>query len=405
VTLAYLKDVGIPIVAAAAATAARTKGAAVSTKDVLGTLGQVEPVAARTSHAGVSDSASKPPAPSPVFCAEPMTLEEENCAEAMQRPLPLRCPSNEVSVISFNMLLKGFDQKPYYPSVPPELRAWPRRKTQLQRVILGVDADIYCMQEVEAVSFPEEFSFLADAGYESIAPKDDSKGKRPDMAKTAIFYKGSRLEKLWQEHRSRLVIGAFRHLPSGKVIYVASCHLEGAPWEVATRFTQMQNALASIRKHQKQQCIDPASSALIFAGDFNESEDGAVFQCLQDGGLSKDFRPPDFPDKEVTKDDYKHEFQMSDLYSSGTAAAGAERPPTFCAPEDHRYVAIDFVFYTHNTLRPAAVRRPFTDEQAKVTTGVGIPAAWHFSDHVPVGGVFRLVSAGDDSDASEPASC
>jgi len=376
VTLQYLKEIGLPIGPACM------------------------PAPAQPSESVTSDKALAPaaaPAAALPSASAPMTPEEEKLAEAMCRPLPLRDPGSEVSVVSFNMLLKGFDLKPYYPSVPAELRAWPHRKSQLQRVILGVDSDIYCMQEVEAVSFPEEFAFLADAGYESVAPKDDSKGKRPDMAKTAIFYKSSRLEKLWQEHRSRLVIAAFRHLLSDRILYVVSCHLEGAPWQVATRFTQMQNALDSIRKHQRQQGIEPASCALIFAGDFNEGEDGAVCHCLRDGALSSSFRHPAYPEVEVIKEDFKHDFQLSDLYAPISASLGARRPPTFCAPEEETgpaFAAIDFVFYSHGSLLPTAVRLPFTEEQLRATDGVGVPSAWHFSDHVPIGGVFRFVACG-----------
>lgn len=349
-----------------------------------------------------------PEAPALAGSALVLTAEEERLAEAMCRPLQLRDPASEVSVVSFNMLLKGFAAKHYYPSVPPEVRAWPHRKKQLNKLLIGVDADIYCMQEVECLTFEEEFSFLATAGYGSIAPKDDSKGKRPDMAKTAIFYKGDRLQKLWHETRSRLIIAAFKHLGSGEVLYVVSCHLEGAPWQGATRFTQTQNALESIRKNQRQQGFDPSSSAVIFAGDFNEGDEGAVCRALLDGGLSTAFRHPSFPDVEVVKDDYAHEFLMSDLYVHGVSGE-AGRPATFCAPAEDAgpgFAAIDFVFFTHNTLQPTAVRTPFTEEQMRATTGVYIPAPWHFSDHVPVGGVFQfLASVPSRTRESVPAAC
>lgn len=42
------------------------------------------------------------------------------------------------------------------------------------------------------------------------------------------------------------------------------------------------------------------------------------------------------------------------------------------------------------SLIPVAIRRPLTPEQQAATATQGIPAEWHFSDHVPVGGVFRF---------------
>ena len=47
-------------------------------------------------------------------------------------------------------------------------------------------------------------------------------------------------------------------------------------------------------------------------------------------------------------------------------------------------------FYTCNTLSPVAVRAPLTVEQYEATIERSIPAEWHFSDHVPVGGIFQL---------------
>lgn len=319
-------------------------------------------------------------------------------AEHMQRPLIKNCPDHQVSIASFNMLLKGFDRKFYYPSVGPELRAWPWRKEQLQRLILGVDADVYCMQEVECSTFSEEMApWLLDGGYASVDPKDDAKGKFPEMAKTAIFYKQALLQKVWEDHRSRIVLAAFKHLPSDRLLYVASCHLEGAPWEAATRFAQCKKALESIARHQKTVAADPNTCALVFAGDFNESDDGAVCKCLASGGLQKEFRVPSLPDVEITKTDFRHPFGLSDLYSSD-AKRWPHRPATFCAPPEESaawgdtaaFAAVDFVYYSHRALQPVAIREPFSPEQSKATEGIGIPSKWHFSDHVPIGGIFEF---------------
>jgi len=319
----------------------------------------------------------------------------------MLRPLPLRCPKHELSIISFNMLLKGFDAKWYYPEVPAKLRAWAWRKKQLIDLMAAMDADVWCMQEVEVSTFAEEFSFLPDAGYGWVEPKDDSKGKYPDLSKCAIFFKKEKFEKVWQDQRSRIVLAALRHRASDRMLYVASCHLEGAPSEAATRFTQTRKALDSVRKQmmkdQKQRGVEPATCALVFAGDFNEGQDGAVCHCLRTGGLNTSFRAPQLPYEELTKADYSHEFELTDLYGDDAVAS---RPPTFRAPGSP-FVAIDFVFFSHASLQPVALRRPFTDAQLEAAASGGIPSQWHFSDHVPVGGVFKFASP-DDTDATMP---
>ncbi|CAK9117246.1 unnamed protein product [Durusdinium trenchii] len=313
----------------------------------------------------------------------PLSKEAEMLAKLMQRPL--KSSAQQMSVVSFNMLLKGFDQKPYYPSIPSTLRAWPWRKQQLEELIRGVDADVYCMQEVECSSFVEEFKFLAPAGYSAVPPKDDSKGKIPELAKCAIFFKTEKFEHIWQEHRSRVVLCALKCYD--QVIYFASCHLEGAPSEGKTRLTQLRNALQSIQKDQKQRGLDPTTCAVIFAGDFNEDDSGPVVRSL----ASK--RDKDDKDFEELVD---HGFGLADLYSERFEA----RPPTFGAPPtrgtETKLRAIDFMFYTPRALRPVAIRAPFTPEQQQATIEHSIPAQWHFSDHVPLGGIFELTDLAKD---------
>lgn len=328
----------------------------------------------------------------------------------MNRAVAARNVDTEFSLISFNMLLKGFERKGYYPTVGAELRYWPYRREALRNLLLGLDADIYCMQEVECLSFAEEFAFLAQAGYATVAPQDDSKGKFPEIAKTAIFFKDDCFDKIWEDHRSRIVLAALRHRSSGRLLYVASCHLEGAPKEAATRFTQCKKALESIKRNQTEQKVSPESCAVVIAGDFNETDDGAVCHCLANGGLSKAFRVTSLPEVEITKTDFNHSFCLGDLYAAA-ATPWQRRPDTFCAPPEATSAwgaspcpaAVDFVFYSQDSLRPVAIREPFSADQYQAATNEGIPSTWHFSDHVPIGGIFELVPQGQDGAAKGSA--
>jgi len=328
----------------------------------------------------------------------------------MRRRLLVENPAKQLSVVSFNMLLKGFEAKPYYPSVAAELRAWPRRRELLLELLSSVDADVYCMQEVECLTFDQEAAFLSEIGYAWVAPRDDAKGKWPDMAKPAFFYKAERLELLWTDHRSRVVLASFKHRCSGQILYMATCHLEGAPWEGEKRMAQTKKALDSLKrqvqKDQKEHGTDSEKVAMIFAGDFNEEADGAVCHLLQTGSIEKCFRAPGLPEAEVTKADYSHNFALSDLYGFM-----ANRPHTFCAPPEEsaawgsqvHFASVDFVFYSRESLRPVAVREPFTPQQTDMTSSVGIPSAWHFSDHVPIGGVLEFIMNDETPKEAAPA--
>ncbi|CAK8997123.1 Hypothetical protein (Fragment) [Durusdinium trenchii] len=262
----------------------------------------------------------------------PLSKEAEMLAKLMQRPL--KSSAQQMSVVSFNMLLKGRIQVVPYSGLRVALLYLDVHEMDN---ILATDS----MQEVECSSFVEEFKFLAPAGYSAVPPKDDSKGKIPELAKCAIFFKTEKFEHIWQEHRSRVVLCALK-------------------------------------------CYD---QAVIFAGDFNEDDSGPVVRSL----ASK--RDKDDKDFEELVD---HGFGLADLYSERFEA----RPPTFGAPPtrgtETKLRAIDFMFYTPRALRPVAIRAPFTPEQQQATIEHSIPAQWHFSDHVPLGGIFELTDLAKD---------
>eukprot|EP00928_Gymnodinium_smaydae_P058803 TRINITY_DN41_c1_g1_i1.p1 TRINITY_DN41_c1_g1~~TRINITY_DN41_c1_g1_i1.p1 ORF type:complete len:369 (+),score=61.18 TRINITY_DN41_c1_g1_i1:96-1202(+) len=322
--------------------------------------------------------------------------ELEALRQQMKRPLLSRA-SDQLSVVSFNMLLKGFASKHYYQIVEPDLRAWSHRRHQLLELLKGVGADLYCMQEVECSSFEkEEVHFLDQIGYAAVAPKDDSKGKYPDMAKPAFFYRPERLQLRWAEHRSRVVLACFEHLAAQKLVYAATCHLEGAPWEGEKRVAQTKKAVESLQRRMQSDKCKLEETCLVFAGDFNEDESGAVCHLLNNGHLSREFRSPGYPDTELTKSEIRHSFELKSLYEGRSQ-------PTFCAPPcetqpSFGFASVDFLFYSYRSMRPTAIRKPFTLEQAErtcsKTSRVGIPAAWHFSDHVPIGGIFEFSDEG-----------
>lgn len=307
----------------------------------------------------------------------------------MCRRLPVREPDCEVSVVSFNLLLKSFETKDYYPTVSKEHRSWRRRRAMTKQLLLGLDADIVAVQEAEIVGFEEDFSFLAEGGYGVVEPKGEKSGKSPKseegLAKCAIFFKHSSFVLEWKEHRSRAVLAALRHRRSQQLLFVVSCHLEGAPWQAAKRLSQTKSALERLQLEMRRRRLKVEDCAVVFAGDFNGPPASASCEFLRHGELPEGFQDPWAPEESMAA--ASHDFRFDDLYEDSKK----KRPPTFCSPETTSGpCCIDYVFYTPGLLSPVAVRLPFTEEQLKAAAAVGIPSEWHPSDHVPLGGVLRF---------------
>ena len=70
---------------------------------------------------------------------------DEALAQQMRRSMA-STSEDQVSVVAFNMLLKAFETKPYYPEVSETLRSWAWRKAQLIELLKGLDADVVLMQ-------------------------------------------------------------------------------------------------------------------------------------------------------------------------------------------------------------------------------------------------------------------
>ena len=81
---------------------------------------------------------------------------------------------SSISVLSYNVLLPNsadgwWCYKMYSPRlrvpVTEEETSWPHRRGLLRTAIAEADADVVCVQETNAVSFQEDFAFMAELGY------------------------------------------------------------------------------------------------------------------------------------------------------------------------------------------------------------------------------------------------
>ncbi|KAJ1452444.1 Endonuclease/exonuclease/phosphatase [Pelagophyceae sp. CCMP2097] len=241
---------------------------------------------------------------------------------------PAALPScvGALSLLSFNVLLpNGADGWWLYKQYPPGLEsrasaAWPARQSLIRAAIAEANADVVLLQEVSPETFPDDFAFMADLGYEALMYS--KKGRfRP-----ATFWKSTKCTLLAEAHRDRCLLTTFETAPceNRKVICVVNAHLQAGP-EGGRRLRQTVEALDHATKSLKKLGVPPR---IVFAGDLNGGDDSAAVRLLEDGFVKSGF----VEDGEVCT--LKDKNNAAGIFLDASAAA-SERPPppTLVVPE------------------------------------------------------------------------
>jgi mRNA deadenylase 3'-5' endonuclease subunit Ccr4 len=166
-------------------------------------------------------------------------------------PKPLS-PLN-LSVLSYNVLLPNsvdgwWTYKMYMPPLPQDMlfqASWDYRRGLLKERIQLVNADVVCLQEIAPESFPEDFAFMQDLGYDGVELY--KKGRfRP-----ATFWKTSQCELASPAvHKDRCLLTAFK-LPDycddqqKHHWHVCNCHLQ-AGTQGGRRVRQIHEAMRGV---------------------------------------------------------------------------------------------------------------------------------------------------------------
>eukprot|EP00929_Paragymnodinium_shiwhaense_P103823 TRINITY_DN6760_c0_g1_i1.p1 TRINITY_DN6760_c0_g1~~TRINITY_DN6760_c0_g1_i1.p1 ORF type:complete len:553 (+),score=100.85 TRINITY_DN6760_c0_g1_i1:20-1678(+) len=250
-------------------------------------------VVAATATAAVASRSDRSPGK---IRATASTSATAGATEGLQTParvLPAETKLKEAgskgfSLFTYNVLLPnskdGWWIYKYYRDPKPEYTEWPARQAMLQKQLTTADSDIVCLQEVSDLSFEEDFSFMAPAGYTSLL--HEKKGRmRP-----ATFWKSADWELVSSLHRDRTLVTLLRRQggpDAGRHLYVINCHLSAGP-SADRRLRQVHEALEQAAKDAKKQGISAYSMAIC--GDFNSQGVSAVRELLVNGEVGPDFR-------------------------------------------------------------------------------------------------------------------
>ena len=255
----------------------------------------------------------------------------------------------DFTVATYNVLATAYIKPEWYPRSPQELLQPLHRIPALVEHLVHLQADIFCLQEVEDVTYTAMDQRLSPLGYVgSLARKGHNK---PDGC--ATFFRTHAFEPVRVVRVEYHDAGAGRPtsghiaqilvLKAGqRFLGVANTHLK---WDPPHAPRDQQYGYRQIRQLLRERSLQaPECSGWVICGDLNVTTDSAVVASLREAGFA-----------------FSH--------------AGCSRMAT-CNP-NHRAKMIDFVFHDR-ALRAEPLALPAVDN----TTPLPGPA--QPSDHVAV---------------------
>jgi len=250
------------------------------------------------------------------------------------------------TAVTYNILAQAYTLPDRYPLSPPETLQPSHRRPLLLDRVAALDADLYCLQEVE----PDTFDAIVDRLGPAYHPLYTQKHNKPDGA--ALFLRRAAFTLTHHEtlhyrdvdpgYDHLALIARARHTASALELTVASTHLRwqrrGTPPETHQGRLQLLQLLDHIAG------LHPDTPALI-AGDLNALSDGPVIRAALDRGLRLSCR---------------------------------SQRPWDTVNIDGRRRKLDYLLYSPERLQPAPGTLP------KLQRDTPMPSHTEPSDHLPV---------------------
>ena len=257
-----------------------------------------------------------------------MTQHNVSSTPTTTTPSSSSSASTLLTVVQYNTLADALctGDDAGFTSLPPQQLSWAARGDGLVRAVLASDADVVCLQEVDHYH-DTFFPRLAARGYAGCFKEDEwspcrklSDGSLRDGV--AIFYKREKLELCGMhapctpraskdvdvdgggqsmEDAGKCLIARFRVLPPRKMthgerwaqhtcameeVVVATVHLDSKKNQqgLVKRTRQAARCARAVREFRDFSCSNPASAAVIVAGDLNAVPHEPAVKIFKGGG-------------------------------------------------------------------------------------------------------------------------
>jgi CCR4-NOT transcription complex subunit 6 len=300
--------------------------------------------------------------------------------------------SDEFRICSYNILAQKFMNPTWYPHLDPKYASWDYRQTKIFDIIVEINADIYCLQEVDIIDFDNVSKLLSDRYTYWFSPKV---ANRTDgcaiLYRKNLFQEVSRTQ-LQLTHKTNPCVAQFlalKHIYSkNKCTVICNTHLIGKPDAVEDRVIMIQHIVETCLRRGNSKDIVPSS--IVLCGDFNCSPKSAAYKFMKDGIVEPGFNEEGYT--MTGHQSYRHNVVLrsaqSDLNNmlNDNCNTDSENEPAWTFNTGTICKTMDYMWYNNLILtKPTCPRW----EYWSVVQGP-LPDAMFGSDHVPIIGQFKL---------------
>ncbi|KAJ1923856.1 Glucose-repressible alcohol dehydrogenase transcriptional effector [Tieghemiomyces parasiticus] len=341
-----------------------------------------------------------------------------------------------LSVLSYNILSSKYASPQMYGYVPSWVLTWEYRKEFILQEIQALNADVVCLQEVEASQYEEFFrdQLSSGGGYAgTFWPKSRARTmtdqERKGVDGCAIFYKATKfnlIEKHVLEFQQAALqrkdfeksddafnrfmtkdnitgFALLEHKAKHTRLLVANSHIHWDPEFTDVKVVQVAMLMEEVERltklygspvpkagdtsahgssgHHRASGSSSHYLTTVLCGDFNSTPDSGVVEYITRGALEKSH--DDLARCTYSKfmtDGFQHGLPFKSAYASVNELPFTNFTPTF------RNV-IDYIYYTNTTLTPTGLLGAVDTAYAKSI--VGLPNAHYPSDHISLMAEFK----------------
>lgn len=301
-------------------------------------------------------------------------------------------------VASWNLLAQCY-VKPYkYPHCDPTHLQWEHRKSLMVQRILAVQADIFCLQEMQIDLWPDFYQSLCqqDAGYKGII-QNVTKGHNVGNAILIRKSCGWQVERC--ESRSRALIGVLVNSEKHR-LYVCNVHLEAGEKEFDNlqRYHQLKSLFKRLTGQIQMDDLKETDSIdeapIVMMGDFNMLRTNPLHTFLTQGLLQSPeqlknlpaFRTIQLADAYLECPGAQEHFMVDDMDSELQEISNEDENDNLLQRTYANGFVLDYIWFTRSIkVQNTLLLHPMTKNR--------FPQKWpsndYPSDHLPIAADFE----------------